>query len=248
MIKRIIPIALIMTFAGCAELMQIAEQADTRRPLTQQEVINGLKQALTIGADSAASKLSAVDGYYRDNLVKIMLPPEAEVITGNISLIPGGEKMVENVILRINRAAENAAKEAAPVFAGAVSNMTIHDGFEILRGEKDAATQYLKVQTYGKLYNLYLPKIKNSIDKTIVGGISTAESWELLTGHWNTLAGSTAGKIAGLKTVDIELDRYLTEQALKGLFLKLAQEEEKIRTDPAARVTELLKRVFGFRA
>lgn len=242
--KLILPVLLIMV-TGCAELAQLTEQYAGSRPLTNQEVINGLKEALTLGAKNAASRLSAVDGYYLDNTVKISLPPEARIITENLSLIPGGDKLIEEVVLRINRAAENAAREAAPIFARAVTGMSIQDGFDILRGEKDAATQYLKADTYPDLFNLYQPKIKSSIDKPIVGGISTRDSWDTLAGHWNKIAGSPIGRASNLQTVDIELDRYLTEKALDGLFQKLAQEEEKIRTNPAARVTELLKRVFG---
>lgn len=243
--KRILLPILFVVITGCAELAQIAKEMNTNRPLTQTEVIRGLKQALTIGADSAASELSATNGYYLDQLVKITLPPEASVVTENISKIPGGEKLLEDVILRINRSAEDAAKEAAPVFARAVTGMTIQDGFNILRGEKDAATQYLKTQTYRELYNLYQPKIKKSLDKEIVGNISTNESWNTLTGQWNRVAGSIVGKMANLESIESDLDRYLTEKALDGLFLKLALEEEKIRKDPKARVTALLKRVFG---
>lgn len=245
MIKKLILPALLIMVTGCAELTQLTEQYAGSRPLTNQEVINGLKEALTIGAKNAASRLSAVDGYYLDNAVKISLPPEARIITENLSLIPGGDKLIEEVVLRINRAAENAAREAAPIFARAVTGMSIQDGFAILRGEKDAATQYLKTKTYTDLFNLYQPKIKSSIDKPIVGGISTRDSWDTLTSQWNKIAGSPIGYFSNLKTVDTELDRYLAEKALDGLFHKLALEEEKIRTNPAARVTELLKRVFG---
>lgn len=245
MIKRIILFILVLSFTGCAELMQIVEQVDTERPLTEQEVVNGLKQALTIGADSAASRLAATDGYYRDRLIRISLPPEAAIITQNLSYIPGGEKMVEDLILRINRAAEDAAREAGPVFATAVRNMTVRDGFEILRGEKDAATQYLQAQTYDQLFKLYQPKIKISIEKPFAGNMSTAESWDILTGHWNSVANSTVGRMADLRPVETNLATFLTQQALNGLFLKLAEEEEKIRNEPSARVTDLLRRVFG---
>jgi hypothetical protein len=242
--KLILPVVFILV-TGCAELTQLAEQYDQSRPLTNREVINGLKEALIIGAEKAADRLSDVDGYYLDNAVKITLPPEARTITENLSLIPGGDKLIEEVVLRINRAAENAAREAAPIFGRAVREMSIQDGFAILRGDKDAATQYLKSKTHTDLFNLYKPKIESSIDKPIVGDISTRDSWDTLTGHWNKIAASPIGRASNLETVDIELARYLTEKALAGLFHKLAQEEEKIRTNPAARVTELLKRVFG---
>ncbi|MGM0376860.1 MAG: DUF4197 domain-containing protein [Bacteroidota bacterium] len=243
--KKISLVLIISILTGCSELFRMAEEIDGQRPLTKTEVIRGLKQALTIGADSAASGLSVKNGYYGDPLVKINLPPEAQVVTDHASKIPGGEKLVEDVLLRINRSAENAASEAAPVFADAVRSMTIRDGFEILRGENDEATQYLKEQTYKELYNLYQPKIKSSIDKKIVGDVSTKQSWEKLTTQWNRVANSMVGSMANLEAIETELDRYLTEQALAGLFLKLAQEEEKIRQDPGARVTQLLQRVFG---
>jgi hypothetical protein len=244
--KRLISIALMLVvFAGCDELRYIAQQTETARPLTQQEVISGLKQALVIGSEAAALRLSKEGGYYLDNAVRIAMPPEAQPIINNISMLPGGEKLVEDLILRINRAAEDAAREAAPIFANAVTNMTIQDGFNILRGENNAATQYLRVQTYEALFNLYQPKIKQSVDKALVGDISTNEAWNALTGRWNTLAASVAGRIAGLQPVEVELESYLTSRALDGLFMKLAIEEDKIRTEPAARVTELLRRVFG---
>ena len=123
--------------------------------------------------------------------------------------------------------------------------MTIQDGFTILRGEKDAATQYLKKSTYDQLLNLYKPKINNSLDKKFVAEISANQTWETLTTQWNKVANSVVGQVAGFEAVDIKLDTYLTQKALDGLFLKLANEEEKIRTDPLARVTNLLKRVFG---
>ena len=243
--KRIILPLFLIVWTSCAEMVQMVNQMDTNKPLTQSEVIGGLKQALKIGADSASAILSEKNGYYKDQLVKITLPPEAKNVTRNLSKLPGGDKMVEDVILRINRSAEAAAREAGPIFASAISHMTIQDGFEILKGEKDAATQYLKEKTYQQLFKLYQPKIKKSLDKEIVGHISTNESWETLTNQWNRIAGSFVGEMANLEKVETHLDEYLTNRALDGLFIKLAAEEEKIRNDPAARVTDLLKRVFG---
>lgn len=236
---------LALMISGCTELKQLTEQFESPRPLTKQEVIDGLKQALTIGSRSAAAGLSETDGYYRDEMVRIMLPPEAQTVTDNLSLIPGGEKFIQDVILSINRAAEDAAKDATPVFAAAVRDMTISDGFAILRGENDAATQYLRSRTWNELYNLYQPKIKSSLDKPVAGNVSAGETWNTLTTQWNRVANSAMGRLSDLTPVDIQLDGYLTEKALDGLFFKLAGEEEKIRTDPAARVTDLLKRVFG---
>jgi hypothetical protein len=225
----------------------VVQTLETNQALTQTEVVSGLKEALRVGSDSAAMKLAKLNGYYGDPAVKLLLPPEAAIITDNISRIPGGEKLVEDLILRINRAAEDAAREAAPVFLNAIRQMTIQDAFTILKGENNAATQYLKANTFNELFNLYQPKLKSSLDKKLVAGVSANETWNNLTGQWNKVAGSMVGQVAGFKKVEVQLDSYLTNKALDGIFLKLAEEEAEIRNDPAARVTEILKRVFGSR-
>ena len=152
---------------------------------------------------------------------------------------------MEDVILRINRAAEDAAKEVAPIFVNSITQMTIGDAFNILKGADNAATLYLRTKTYDELYSLYKPKIQNSTEKKIIGNISTKDSWNALTGKWNTAANSVAGKLAGLKPVNTDLDDFLTAKALDGMFLKVEIEELKIRKEVSARVTPLLKRVFG---
>ena len=246
-LHKLFLIVSIFSLTSCAELMQVAQSVDfeNNAPLTQNEIIAGLKEALIVGTDSSASKLGLVNGYYGDELVKILLPPEADMIVNNARKIPGGEKLIEDVILKINRAAEDAALEAKPIFVNSIRSMTIADALGILKGEEDAATQYLKKTTYTQLTELYSPKIKTSLDKKIIGNISTTDSWNKLTGEWNKIAGSMIGQIGGLEPVNISLENYLTEQALNGLFLKIAEEEKQIRTDPVARVTNLLKRVFG---
>ena len=153
--------------------------------------------------------------------------------------------MVEDVILRINRAAEDAAKEVAPIFVNSISQMTIGDAFAILKGENNAATQYLSNTTRMELYDLYKPKIRQSTEKDIVGGISTKASWEALTGKWNLFAGSVVGRMGGFEEVNTDLDDYLTNRALDGVFLKVQDEEKKIRTNVSARITPLLEKVFG---
>ena len=149
----------------------MVQTLETNQALTQTEVVSGLKEALRVGSDSAAMKLAKLNGYYGDPAVKLLLPPEAAIITDNISRIPGGEKLVEDLILRINRAAEDAAREAAPVFLNAIRQMTIQDAFTILKGENNAATQYLKANTFNELFNLYQPKLKSSLDKKLVAGV-----------------------------------------------------------------------------
>lgn len=242
---KILPFLLFL-FVGCAELTQLANQTlSSDKPLTQTEIISGLKEALIVGTNKSAAMLGTTDGYYKDELVKILLPPEANVIVKNISKIPGGDKLVEDVLLSINRAAEDAVSEAKPIFVNSIKSMTITDAVGILKGEDNAATQYLHKTTYNQLTELYKPKIKASVEKKLVGNVSTAQSWDLLTGKWNEVANSVVGKVAGFKPVEIKLDEYLTQKALDGLFLKIEDQEKLIREDPVARVNELLRRVFG---
>lgn len=245
--KTILPLILTLSLllSSCAELLQVLDSVSTSVPLTEGEVAEGLKEALITGARNSSDILGAKDGYFGNEALKILLPEEANVIIDNISKIPGGDKLVQDAILSINRAAEDAAKEAAPIFVSSIKQMTIRDAFNILRGEQDAATQYLHRTTYDELFNLYSPKIGRSVNKPLVGGISTQDSWDALTGGWNKFAGSIAGKLAGFKPVETDLEDYLTHKALDGMFVKVAEEELKIRTNVNARVTPLLKKVFG---
>lgn len=242
--KSLLFIVVVLIMTGCAEVMNIM-QTVSPLPLSEEEVISGLKEALITGAKNSAQRLAAENGYYGDEAIKILLPEEANVILDNISKIPGGDKLVQDVVLRINRAAEDAAKEVAPIFVNSVKQMTIRDAFNILNGADNAATQYLQMTTYKELYDLYKPKIQNSTEKDIVGDISTKDSWVALTGNWNKLANSLAGKIANLEPVNTDLDDYLTNRALKGMFMKVEQEELNIRKNVSARVSPILKRVFG---
>lgn len=242
--KSLIIFTGVILLAGCAQLMTVL-QSTGNLPLTEEEVISGLKEALITGAGNAAKRLAAENGYYGDATIKIPLPDEARIIVDNIGRIPGGEQLIEDVILRINRAAEDAAKEVAPIFVNSVRQMTIKDAFNILRGADNAATDYLKSTTYTGLYDLYRPKIQNSTEKKIIGNISTKDSWVALTDRWNTFAGSVAGRLAGFKPVNTDLDDFLTGKALNGMFVKVEIEELKIRKEVSARVTPILQRVFG---
>ena len=234
------------TITGCAGLNQVLQTVlSTTDTLTETEVVNGLKEALETGARNSASILSLENGYYGDPLVKILLPEEGRVIVDNISRIPGGDKLVEDVVLSINRAAEDAAKEAAPIFVSSITGMSINDAFGILRGENDAATAYLRNTTYDNLYALYKPKIGQSIEKDLVGNLSAHDAWNTLTSQWNTVANSVVGRLANLTPVETDLTDYLTNKALDGMFFKVEEEELKIRTQISARVTPLLQKVFG---
>lgn len=237
-------IAALVFLTGCAELLNML-QTSGPLPLTESEVISGLKEALVTGAKNSSARLSATDGYFGDAAVKILLPDEAKTIVDNISRIPGGDQLVQDVILRINRAAEDAAKDVVPIFANSITQMTIRDAFNILNGADNAATEYLKSTTYQELYNLYKPKIQASTEMKIIGNVSTKDSWETLTTKWNSVANSIAGRLANLKPVNTNLDDYLTNRALAGMFLKVEGEELKIRKEASARISPILQRVFG---
>ena len=231
---------------SCAELTQVAQTvASQNLPLTNADIVNGLKEALLVGTDSSVTHLSVVDGYLKDLTIKILLPPEAKTITDNLSKLPGGSKLVNDVIIRINRAAEDAAKGAKPIFVNSVREMTFADALQILKGPNNAATLYFEQKTSQQLGELYRPKIRESLNKNLVAGISTQQSWNELTKNWNQIAGSAIGKMTGMKVVDVKLEDYILQQALKGMFLKIAEREKDIRTNANARVTTLLKRVFG---
>ncbi len=239
-------LGLFFLLVGCAEMQQIAKTIyDEQQPLSQSEIIAGLKQALVVGTDSSVAELSGLNGYLKDEAVKILLPPEADIITKNLSKLPGGQDLVDKVITSINHAASDAAKEAAPILVNSIKTMSIQDAAGILTGGNYAATDYLRRTNYDDLLALYQPKIEGSLDKKIVGNYSAQQSWDEMTGKWNQVAGSFVGQLADLEAVETDLSTYLTKRALDGLFLKIGETEKNIREDPAARVTDLLKRVFA---
>lgn len=235
----------LLALTGCAELMKTLQTVSAVKQLTEADIVGGLKEALTVGARNAAGRLAAQDGYWGDPSVRIPLPDEAKVIVDNITKIPGGQQLIDNVMLSINRAAEDAAREVAPIFVSSVMQMTITDGYNILHGADNAATDYLRKTTRDDLYALYRPKISASTSKEIVAGVSAQDSWTTLTEKWNSVANSVAGRLAGFKPVNTDLDDFLTARALDGVFLKIEGEELKIRKEVGARVTPLLREVFG---
>lgn len=238
----------ILSLTSCSELMQIASSVgtvNTTLPVTNTENISGLKSSLNVGIENAVGLLGIENGFYNDAVLKLLLPPEAQPIIDNLKLIPGGDDLVNKAILSLNRAAEDAVKEATPIFKKAITSMTISDATNILFGANNAATEYLRKTTYSELSSAFSPKVKESLAKPLVLNVSTNESWNALTSNYNKVASSAVGTIAGLKTVNVNLEQYVTEKALDALFTKVAAEEKAIRTDPMARVNAILKRVFG---
>ncbi len=222
---------------ACTELEQVVNDtinstSSTSKPLTNEEVIKGLKEALTIGTQNATKIVSQLDGFNKNPKIRIPFPPEAEKVKQKVIDL-GMQEQVDKFELTLNRAAEEAAKEAAPIFIGAVKGMSIADGFAILKGNDNAATEYLREKTSAQLKQKFKPVIKNAIEKVEV------------TKYWKPII-TTYNKIPFVEKMNPDLEEYVTQKAMDGLFLMLAEEEAKIRKDPMARVTDLLKRVFGY--
>ena len=200
-------------------------------PLSNDEVINGLKEALTVGTNNSTGLASKVDGYYKNPALFIPFPPDAEKVKDYAKKI-GMSDQVDKFEMTLNRAAEEAAKNAATVFINAVKGMSIGDGFAILKGADNAATQYLKDKTTAELTRKFTPIVQAAIDKVE------------LTKYWNPLI-TTYNKVPFVQKQNPDLTAYVTDRAMQGLFKLIADEELKIRKDPVAQVTDILKRVFG---
>ncbi len=236
------------SLTACGDLTALASATGVSSvPLTSAEITAGLKEALTTGVGIGVKKLAASNGYYNDLAVRIGLPSEAAIITQNIAKLPGGQTLVTNTIKRINAAATDAVVNATPIFTTAIKEMTISDAANILKGNNTAATTYFKGKTKTGLKNLFSGYIKTSIDKKIIGDISCSSSWNELTTDWNHVAGSVVGRAAGLKTVKTDLNDFLTDKAVDGLYTKIGEQETNIRKNASARTTALLQKVFGHR-
>jgi hypothetical protein len=225
--------------------LSITSCEDVMNPsLSEAEVVQGLKSALVVGTDTAVFQTHRPDGFFKDAIIKIMMPTDAEVLVKNISYVPGGQAMLDKVILLMNRAAEDAAGEAAPIFKNAITQMTIADAWGILNGADTAATHYLRMKTYDRLRDAFHPMINASLSKELLPGTSPLQAWTDLTTSYNAIANSLVGQLAGLTPVNSQLDTWVTYRALHGLFIKIAEEEVSIRHDPLARVNDILRKVF----
>lgn len=195
------------------------------------DIVNGLKEALTVGANNSSKKAAAFNGFYQNPLIKIPFPKEAKVMQ-DVLLQAGMKKQVENFTRTLNRAAEDAAKDAAPIFINAITSMNIADGVSLLKGGDNAATEFLKGKTSAELKAKFLPVIQSSLKKVNI------------TKYWNPLV-TKYNKIPLVQKMNPNLEDYVTTKALEGLFKLLSEEELKIRKDPSARISDLLKKVFG---
>ncbi|MBN8700279.1 MAG: DUF4197 domain-containing protein [Chitinophagales bacterium] len=198
--------------------------------LSNDDIVSGLKEALRVGTDSSTKKLSKMDGFFKDAAVKILMPEEAKKVERTLRNFGMGN-LVDKAILSMNRAAEDAASGVGTIFWDAIRQMSITDGLKILRGGDYAATDYLKSMTTKQLTEKFRPVIETSLAKTEA------------TKYWKDLF--TAYNRFSKDPVNTDLTAYVTERALAGLFLQIGQQEQKIRKDPAAQVTDILKKVFG---
>jgi len=202
-----------------------------QQALTTAEVADGLKEALIKGISNGSDLVSQLDGYFKNPEIKIPFPPEVKKVEDKLRQVGLGNE-VDKFVLTLNRGAEDAAKEAKPIFITAIKSMTIQDAWGILRGQPDAATQYLKRTTSAQLKEKFKPVIQNSLNK-----VNATKYYGDIVTQYN--------KIPFTDDVNPNLDDYATDRAIEGLFTMIAKEEKNIRQDPVARTTDLLKKVFG---
>jgi hypothetical protein len=237
--KKILTLLLIGLFMfGCGVVdissLPTGTPSPTKPQLTNDEVIKGLKEALTVGIKNSVDSSSVLDGFLKNPDIRLPFPPDAiKVKEKAINL--GMQGQVDKFETTLNRAAEEAVKEALPIFKNAILNMSIQDGFAILKGGNGAATKFLKDKTSDSLAIAFLPKVKNATSKV------------QLTSYWNPIITkyNAAVTLTGGEKINPDLDAYVTQLAIQGLFKLVEKEENKIRKDPGARVTDLLMKVFS---
>lgn len=233
----LLPLCLLL-FTGCESTQQILKDlgqtgtgtGSTTGGLSTNEIISGLKEALAVGAERSSTKLSSMDGFFKNAAIKILLPEEAQKVEKTLRDLGMGS-LVDKAILSVNRAAEDAASSAAPIFVNAIKTMTINDALGILKGSDTAATSYLKGKTTVALTNAFKPVIEKSLAK-----VNATKFWGDVFTAYNQFA---------TKKINPDLSAFVTERALTGIFYQVGLEEKAIRKDPVARTTEILKKVFG---
>ena len=219
--------------SSCDELTHIVNQYPTTTLApTQAEVVAALKDALKVGITNAVMQTNKTNGFYGNSLIKIPMPPEADKIKKTLTDI-GYTKPINDFEQSLNRAAEQASGKAVDIFVNSITQMTITDAMGIWKGADDAATQYLKRTSTAQLEAAFTP-----ITKKAVESVGVTKYWDDVAGIYN--------QIPFVTPVNPDLEKYVNHEAIDGLFKLIAQEEKKIRDDPAARTTDILKRVFGY--
>ncbi len=237
--KNIIIICLLLlsTTSNAQILKGLLKKATTlvtenKQGLSQDDIANGLKEALTIGAEKGCVNLSKPDGFFKNAALKILMPPEAQKIENTIRNL-GLNQLADDFILSLNRAAEDACTTAAPIFVKAIKDITISDGINILKGNDTAATNYLRTKTQTELVASFSPIIKTSLDK-----VEATKNWEKIITVYNKIPLVN-------KKINPDLTAYVTEKSMTGIYTEIASQEKEIRSNPMARTTALLKSVFG---
>lgn len=208
----------------------LSKSSSSSGNLSTDEIVSGLKEALSLGAQKSTDKLSATDGFFKDAAVKILLPQQVQDIEKKMRMLGMG-KLVDNAVLSMNRAAEDASKSATPIFLSAIKQMTVTDALNILRGTDTAATAYLRRTTTPQLTAAFKPVIEESLKK-----VDATKYWKDIFTTYNRFSS---------QPVDTDINSYVTQKALDGIFHYVAAEEINIRQNPAERVTDILKKVFA---
>lgn len=230
--KKIIVLASVLSFLSCAELQHVASQyPQLGTALGNPDIAAGLKEALNNGITKEVTKLTATDGFFKNQAVKILLPTELQKVDKTLRNI-GLSSLADEGLKVLNRAAEDAVKEATPIFVSAVKNMTFTDAKNILLGTDNAATTYLQNSTSTALYSKFSPVVKNSLGK-----VGADKVWETIITKYNAVPLTA--------DVNPDLTDYVTDKALEGVFKMIAVEEKDIRTNLSARTSDLLKKVFA---
>lgn len=224
---------LVFLFWGCTaqQIQSISDAIGYEEELTTDQVVEGLKEALVKGVSTGTQKVGKVDGYFKNPQIKIPFPPDVQKVENTLRDVGLGSE-VDRFVKTLNRGAEEAAKEAKPVFVSAIKQMTINDAWSILKGEnKEAATNFLRRTTSSELRSRFSPIVKRALDQT-----NATKYYTDIINRYN--------KIPLVEDVNPDLESYATEKAMEGLFVMIAEEEKKIRANPTSRTTDLLKRVF----
>lgn len=229
--KKLLCLILIFSLSSCAELQQIATQIPSTYGVTDSEINSGLKQALQFGIDKEVTSLATEDGFFKNELVRISLPPELQKVDRTLRDV-GLDNLADEGLKVLNRAAEDAVGEAIPVFASAVKEISFADARNILLGADNAATSYLSSKTETQLYNRFNPIINKSLEK-----VGANRVWSNLIQRYNAIPLTSK--------VNPDLTDYVTNEALQGVFLMIEKEEKDIRNSLSSRTTDLLKRVFA---
>lgn len=232
MIKRIFAVLIIFNITSCAELQQVADSLpQSGDVLSNTDIASGLRQALDLGIDKQVSKLTQKDGFFKNDLVKILLPEELQKVDTALRKI-GLSSLADDGLKVLNRAAEDAVKEATPIFINAVKDITFDDAKNILLGADNAATGYLTQKTQTELYDKFRPVINNSFRK-----VGADQIWTNLITKYNSIPLTN--------NVNPDLTDYVTNEALKGVYTMVAIEEKEIRNKVSSRSTDVLRKVFA---